>query len=238
LTLMPASRSSPLPAEPVRIKLSDQESVSGLLQIPRTVTACYVLGHGAGAGMKHHFMAGVADGLADRGIGTLRFQFPFMERGSKNPDRPEAAHNAIRAAVRTASDLAPRLPLFAGGKSFGGRMTSLAQADAPLPGVVGLIFIGFPLHGIGKPSTLRAAHLSQIGVPMLFLQGSRDALAELPLLVPTIERLRPLATLSVLEHADHSFHVPVRFGRTDLEVMVAMLDVVARWTHMSIEGDL
>src|SRR5213080_509481 len=162
--------------EPLSIELADGASVSGLLQAPRGAKACYVLAHGAGAGMTHHFMAAVATGLAARGIATLRYQFLYMERGSKRPDPPKLAHTAVRAAVAEAAKRLPRLPLIAGGKSFGGRMTSQAQAAAPLPGVCGLAFLGFPLHPANQPSRERGAHLLDIQVPMLFLQGTRDAL--------------------------------------------------------------
>ena len=187
------------------------------------------MAHGAGAGMMHQFMTSVAEGLADRNIATLRYQFPYMEHGSKRPDRPDVARSAVRAAVQCASNLAPRVPLLAGGKSFGGRMTSQAQAENPLPGVIGLIFLGFPLHPAGKPSDERAEHLTAIRVPMLFLQGTRDTLASTDLLVRLIDRLEGRATLSVVENADHSFHVPARSGKSDLEVMYEILDVMAVW---------
>jgi predicted alpha/beta-hydrolase family hydrolase len=175
-------------------------------------------------------MAAVAEGLADRGVASLRYQFPYMEKGSKRPDRPALAHATVRAAIATAARLAPSLPLFAGGKSFGGRMTSQAQAETPLPGVRGLVFLGFPLHPANKPSDARARHLSEIGIPMLFLQGTRDALAEMPLLVAAVHRLGDGATLRAIEDADHSFHVPARGGRTDAEVLRRLLDILAAWT--------
>ena len=218
-----------MPHRSIRIALDQDRSVSGLLQMPTNATACTVLAHGAGAGMTHPFMAAVSAGLSDRRIATLRFQFPSMEAGSRRPDRPAVAQVAVRAAIQAATALAPDLPLFAGGKSFGGRMTSQAQALDPLPGVVGLIFLGFPLHPQRKPSTARAAHLGEIAIPMLFLQGSRDGLAELPLLGEFTRPLGRLATLSVVEHADHGFHVPARSGLTDVQVMSKMLDVVADW---------
>jgi uncharacterized protein len=167
----------------------DDTSVSGLLQTPQGARACYVLAHGAGAGMSHPFMSAVADGLADRGIATLRYQFPYMEHGSKRPDAPRLAQATVRAAVLEASRLAPELPLVAGGKSFGGRMTSQAQAASPLPRVHGLVFLGFPLHPSGRPSDERAAHLFQIDIPMLFLQGTRDALADIHLMQGLVQRL-------------------------------------------------
>jgi predicted alpha/beta-hydrolase family hydrolase len=189
------------------------------------------MAHGAGAGMNHAFMAAVAEELAQRGIATLRYQFPYMERGSKRPDSPKVAHAAVRAAVAEAGRLVPGLPLVAGGKSFGGRMTSQAQAASPLPGVRGLAFLGFPLHPAGKPSDDRAAHLLEVRMPMLFLQGTRDELADLRLLRPVIDRLGERATLELLEDADHSFHVPARTGRKDAEVRAGMLDAFAQWTR-------
>lgn len=191
--------------------------------------ACFVFGHGAGAGMTHPFMKEVAVGLAERDIATLRYQFPYMEKGSKRPDPPAIAHAAVRAAVAEANRRFPGLPLIAGGKSFGGRMTSQAQAKTPLDGVRGLAFFGFPLHPAGKPSSERAAHLADIHIPMLFLQGTRDKLAELDLLRPIVKRLGPLARLDLVEGADHSFHVPARSGRNDREVMAEILDVFADW---------
>jgi predicted alpha/beta-hydrolase family hydrolase len=189
------------------------------------------MAHGAGAGMTHAFMAAVADGLGQRRVATLRYQFPYMEQGSKRPDRPALAQATVRAAVGVAARLAPSLPLFAGGKSFGGRMTSQAQADTPLPRVRGLVFLGFPLHPANKPSDDRALHLSRVQIPMLFLQGTRDSLADMPLLVAVIERLGKTATLMAIEGADHSFHVPVRSGRTDTHVLAEMLDALVAWTE-------
>ena len=204
-------------------------SVSALLLTPPESRACYVLAHGAGAGMTHPFMGAVAQGLADRGVATLRYQFPYMERGSRRPDTPRFAHAAVRAACTEAAQRLPDMPLFAGGKSFGGRMTSQAQAGSPLPGVRGLVFLGFPLHPAGKPSDERAAHLAEVDVPMLFLQGSRDELASLELLRPLVKRLGARAMLHVFDDADHSFHVPARSGRKDAEVLGEALDVVAAW---------
>jgi hypothetical protein len=215
-------------AQPLRIPVGDQ-TVSALLQLPDNPRACLVLAHGAGAGMTHRFMAAVADGLAARGIGTLRYQFPYMERGSKRTDPPAVAHATVRAGVAEAARLLPGVPLFAGGKSFGGRMTSQAQAEAPLPGVRGLVFVGFPLHPAGKPSIERAAHLADVAVPMLFLQGSRDDLASLDLLKPVIDQLRSRPRLAVFEHADHSFHVPARSGRKDKDVMQELIDTTVAW---------
>ena len=187
------------------------------------------MGHGAGAGMAHPFMAAVARGLAERGIATLRYQFPYMERGSKRPDIPKVAHAAVRAACAEAARRCPTLPLFAGGKSFGGRMSSQAQAIEPIPGVHGLIFFGFPLHPAGKPSDERAAHLANVRVPMLFLQGTRDELADLALLRPVVATLGERATLATFDDADHSLHVPARSGRSDAEVLAAALDRCAAW---------
>jgi uncharacterized protein len=216
-------------AERVTIQVDEARAVSGLLQTPGGAFACYVMAHGAGAGMTHSFMAAVADGLSERGVGTLRFQFPYMESGSKRPDRPALAQATVRAAVAAAVRLVPGLPLFAGGKSFGGRMTSQAQAEGPLQGVRGLVFLGFPLHPANKPSDERAQHLAAVRVPMLFLQGTRDALADTKLLVPMIEALGAGATLKLIEDADHSFHVPVRSGRTDDQALSQILDAAAFW---------
>ncbi len=203
--------------------------VSGLLQAPARPRACYVLAHGAGAGMAHPFMAAAAAGLAARGIATLRYQFPYMEAGGKRPDPPKVAQAAVRAAVAAAARALPNLPLFAGGKSFGGRMTSQAQAAAPLDGVRGLVFLGFPLHPAGKPSHARGEHLFAVDVPMLFLQGTRDALAALDELEPLCRQLGRRATLRLFPDADHSFHVPARSGRTDAQVRDEMLDALAGW---------
>lgn len=216
-------------SESVIIRLNEDRSVSGLLLMPSRPSACLVLAHGAGAGMTHAFMASVAACFADRGIATLRYQFPYMEEGSRRPDRPELAQATVRAATDAAASMAPGLPLFAGGKSFGGRMTSQAQATEPLRGVCGLVFFGFPLHPAGKPSVTRATHLSAINVPMLFIQGARDALASADLLGPVLERLGPSATLWMAADADHSLHVPVRSGRTDEQVLHDALDVAAAW---------
>ncbi len=211
------------------IEVDEAHAVSGLLQLPRRAAACYVMAHSAGAGMTHSFMGAVAAGLSERGFATLRYQFPFMERGSKRPDKPPLAHAAVRAAVTAAARLAPSLPLIAGGKSFGGRMTSQAQAEAPLPHVRGLVFFGFPLHPAGKPSDTRAQHLSQVKIPMLFLQGTGDALADMKLLAPAVAKLGEQATLMRIEGADHSFHVPVRSGTTDAKALAEALDALVSW---------
>src|SRR5690242_3037189 len=192
-----------MPCRSVKIEVAGAGQVSGILMMPEQAFACLVLAHGAGAGMQHPFMAAVAAGLSARGMATLRYQFPYMERGSKRPDAPPVAHAAVRAAVAAAAELAPRVPLLAGGKSFGGRMTSQAQAENPLPDVAGLAFLGFPLHPAGKPATGRAQHLSAISIPMLFLQGTRDALAERELLAATAARV-PSARLHFVADADHS----------------------------------
>jgi len=216
-------------AQPLRIEIAPASSVSALLIDPPQARACYVFAHGAGAGMSHASMEAIATGLAERGIATLRYQFPYMEKASKRPDSPAVAHAAVRAAVREAARCCPKLPLIAGGKSFGGRMTSQAQAIDALPDVRGLAFLGFPLHPAGKPSSDLAKHLGDIQIPMLFLQGTRDALAERELLEPVIKRLGKLATLHLVKEADHSFHVLARSGRNDREVMSEVLDAFARW---------
>ncbi|MBN8940925.1 MAG: dienelactone hydrolase family protein [Rhizobiales bacterium] len=216
-------------AQSITISIDDSQAISGLWQRPDMARALLVLAHGAGAGMAHKSMAALAEGLAARGVATLRYQFPYMERGSKRPDSPPVAHAAVRAAVAEAGRRAPDLPLFAGGRSFGGRMTSQAQALSPLPGVRGLVFFAFPLHPAGKPSTDRAAHLSEIALPMLFLQGTHDALAEIDLLRPTVAGLGSRATLALFDDADHSFHVPARTGRKDADVLAALLDATADW---------
>lgn len=215
----------------VAIRVDDGQSVSGLWIAPAGLQAAFVFGHGAGAGMAHPFMAAFAHGLAGRGIATLRYQFPYMERGSKRVDSPALAQATVRAAVDAAARLAPGVPLLAGGKSFGGRMSSQAQAAAPLPGVRGLVFVGFPLHPAKKPATERADHLSKVGCPMLFLQGTRDELAEWPLITALVQQLGERATLAAFDEADHSFHVPARSGRNDAQVREAMLDATAAWAR-------
>ncbi|MBC5767833.1 alpha/beta hydrolase family protein [Ramlibacter albus] len=214
---------------PIRIPLASGQSVSGLLCTPESPSACFVFAHGAGAGMGHAFMASLANALAERGVATLRFQFPFMEEGSKRPDPPAVAQAAVRAAAAEAAQRLPGVPLFAGGKSFGGRMSSQAQAQGGIDGVRGLIFVGFPLHPSGKPATSRAEHLAQVSVPMLFLQGTRDALAELELIEQVTSGLGDRATLVVIDGADHAFHVLARSGRTDADVIAQLADECARW---------
>jgi predicted alpha/beta-hydrolase family hydrolase len=217
--------------DPQRLKLQvgSANAVSALLLRPSGAQACFVFAHGAGAGMTHEFMELVATGLCDRGIATLRYQFPYMETGSKRPDTPAIAHAAVRAAVAEAARCCPGLALFAGGKSFGGRMTSQAQAVAPLADVHGLAFLGFPLHPAGKPSDTRAKHLSDVHVPMLFVQGTRDRLAELQLLEPLVKRLGTSASLHLVQEADHSFHVLARSGRNDRDVMSEVVATLSAW---------
>jgi len=222
--------------EALRLVVDESTQVSALLHLPPDARVCYVLAHGAGAGMTHPFMAAVADGLAQRAIATLRYQFAYMERGSKRPDAPPLAHAVVRAACAEAARKFPQIALVAGGKSFGGRMTSQAQSSAPLPGVRGLVFLGFPLHPAKQPSDTRAAHLAKVDVPMLFLQGTRDELADMDLLRPLTERLAPRATLVEFEHADHSFHVPARSGRKDAQVLDELLDAIARWCGRLLES--
>ena len=222
--------------KPVTIAVSDTIRVSGLLLTPSRARACYVVAHGAGAGMTHPFMAAVAAELGERGIATLRYQFPYMEQGGKRPDPPRLAHSAVRAAVAEATRLLPRTPLIAGGKSFGGRMTSQAQAGEPLAGVHGLAFLGFPLHPPGKPGIERADHLVDVRIPMLFLQGTRDEFADLTLLKPLAKRLGKRATLHLIDDANHSFKVPAKTGRKDAEVRAELADTIAGWTAQVIDS--
>jgi len=204
--------------------------VSGLLLRPADARLLYVLAHGAGAGMRHPFLESLAQRLADRSVATLRYQFPYMERRASRPDPPAVAAATVRAAVAEAARVAPGLPLVAGGKSFGGRMTSTAQAEDPLSGVRGLVFLGFPLHPPGRPGDKRAEHLAQVRIPMLFLQGDRDEFADLNLLKPVVKRLGAGATLYLVEGGDHSFHVLKRSGRTDADVMSELVDAIVKWT--------
>jgi len=203
--------------------------VSGLLLRPPDARWLYVFAHGAGAGMRHRFMSALAEALAERGVATLRYQFPYSEAGGRRPDPPGVLQATVRAAVTTAATVAPGLPLLAGGKSLGGRMTSSAAAKTALPGVRGLVFVGFPLHAPGRSGTERAEHLEQVGVPMLFLQGTRDALADLELMRAVCARLGARATLHVVEGGDHSFAVLKRSGRSDAEVVRELADTIARW---------
>lgn len=218
-----------MPAKPISIRIDAASEVSALMDMPRDANALLVLAHGAGAGMTHRHMAATAEGLATRGIAVLRFNFPYMEKGSKRPDSPAVAHAAIRAAVARARKLAGDLPVFAGGRSFGGRMTSQAQTEEALPGVRGLVLFAWPLHPSGRPGTDRAEHLSKVELPMLFLQGTADTLAEANLLKPVVAGLGKRAKLHLVEHADHSFHVPARTGRKDAAVLDEILDVARDW---------
>ncbi len=204
--------------------------VSALLLRPEDARLLYIFGHGAGAGMQHRFMDAASARLAGHRIATLRYQFPYMEAGSRRPDTRGTLLATVRAAVAAAAEAAPDLPLIAGGKSMGGRMTSLAVAEAPLPGVRGLVFFGFPLHPAGRPSIERADHLAKVGLPMLFLQGDRDKLAELDLLRPICARLGERTSLHVVLGADHSFHMLKRFGRTDGEVLDELAHTLADWS--------
>jgi predicted alpha/beta-hydrolase family hydrolase len=204
--------------------------VGGLLMHPPGAACLLVFAHGAGAGMRHAFMDAAAAALAHRCVATLRFEFPYMHKGSRRPDPPAVLHATVRAAVQKAAATAPGLPLFAGGKSMGGRMTSLAAADQPLPDVRGLVFFGFPLHAAGSPSSARGAHLARVTVPMLFLQGTRDKLADLDLLRPLLHGV-PRATLEIVEGADHSFHVPKSSGRTDAGTLADIAAKIAGWTE-------
>jgi uncharacterized protein len=216
-------------AEPVTIDVDPSTRVSGLLQRPGRELACFVFAHGAGAGMQHPFMTAVANDLEALGIATLRYQFPYMERRSKRPDPPAICQATVRAAVAEAAQRMPGTKLIAGGKSFGARMTSQAQAAAALQGVSGLAFLGFPLHPPKQPADTRAEHLAAVQIPMLFMQGTRDEFAQLDLLRPLIQRLGARATLNLIEDADHSFHVPARSGRTDAQVRTAALEVLGAW---------
>ena len=220
--------------KPLRISIDATSAVSALLRLPKAPIACYVLAHGAGAGMTHWFLQAVSDGLAERQIATLRYQFPYVERGSKRPDAPTVAHAAVRAACMAAGAVTG-LPLVAGGKSFGGRMTSQAQALSPLPAVAGLAFLGFPLHAPDKASNERAKHLSDVRVPMLFIQGTRDKLAEYSRMTQLVAELGPKSVLLTIDHADHSFDVLLRSGRKPDEVMAELLDGLAAWIGRTVK---
>ena len=213
----------------VEIDVTVAMRVSGILLHPPQAKACLIVAHGAGAGMLHPFMVDLANDLAALRIATLRYQFPYMERRSKRPDPPALCHATVRAAVAAARKLLPTLPLIAGGKSFGGRMTSQAQAADPLPEVQGLVFLGFPLHPPNQPSASRGEHLSKVQVPMLFLQGANDAFAELALLKPLVDQLGERATLLLLANADHSFHVPARSRFTDSQINDDMINALSGW---------
>lgn len=215
-------------AQRFTLEVSPEQSVAALFCLPDTAQSCLVLGHGAGAGMEHPSMLALADALAEQRVASLRYQFPYMERGSRRPDPPPLCHATVRAAVARARALLPETPLFAGGRSFGGRMTSQAQAIEPLTAVRGLVFFAFPLHPADEPSITRAAHLSKVAVPMLFLQGTKDKLAYAELLTSVVSKL-PGATLHTIADADHSFHVPARSGRTDAQVLQGASEYCAQW---------
>jgi predicted alpha/beta-hydrolase family hydrolase len=221
-------------AQHLSIAVGDAHRVSALSIVPPAARACYVFAHGAGAGMSHPFMHAIAMGLAAVDIATLRFQFPYMERGSRRPDPPALCHAAVRAAVAEASRLTPGRPLIAGGRSFGGRMSSQAQALAALPQVEGLAFLGFPLHPAAKPSAERAQHLFDIRVPMLFLQGDRDELATLSLLQSVVARLGDHATLHLIAGADHSYKVAAKTGRKAAQVTAELLQALQQWIGSTI----
>ena len=215
----------------MRFGVGDAGEVSTIFLRPSDAGCLLVLAHGAGAGMRHSFMEEMAEELAGAKVATLRFNFPYMEQRRKVPDRAPVPTEAVLAAVRAAAEAAPEVPLFAGGKSYGGRMTSQASAETSLPNVRGLVFFGFPLHPPDQPSTKRAEHLARVKLPMLFLQGTRDKLADLSLLRPICARLGSRATLHIIETADHSFHVLKSSGKTDAEVMRELARTVAEWTE-------
>ena len=219
------------PATELRVRVGETTGdVSALLVRPADARLLYVLAHGAGAGMRHPFLETISQRLAEREIATLRYQFPYMEQRARRPDPPPVAAAAVRAAVMEAARAAPGLPLLAGGKSFGGRMTSTAQAGEPLPGVRGLVFLGFPLHPPGRPGNERAEHLTQVQIPMLFLQGTRDDFADLKLLRPVVKRLGTRATLHLVDGGDHSFKVLKKSGRTEADVMTELVRAIVEWT--------
>jgi predicted alpha/beta-hydrolase family hydrolase len=224
-------------AEAVSFSVDPERRVSGLLVVPVDARAVYVLAHGAGAGMTHPFLAEMAEALAERGIATLRYQFPYMEKGGRRPDSPAVAQATVRAAVAEAGRLAPHLPLVAGGKSFGGRMTSAAAAAEPLAGVVGIAFLGFPLHTPGKPGDERGDHLFEVTVPMLFVQGTRDEFAELALLESLVKRLGRRATIHLVDEANHSFRVPAKTGRRPADILGELADTLTGWFDAVVGGD-
>ncbi len=218
------------PATELRVRVGETTGdVSALLVRPADARLLYVLAHGAGAGMRHPFLETISQRLAEQEIATLRYQFPYMEQRARRPDPPAVAAAAVRAAVIEAARAAPGLPLLAGGKSFGGRMTSTAQAGEPLPGVRGLVFLGFPLHPPGRPGNERAEHLTQVQIPMLFLQGTRDDFADLKLLRPVVKRLGTRATLHLVDGGDHSFKVLKKSGRTEADVMTELVGAIVEW---------
>jgi predicted alpha/beta-hydrolase family hydrolase len=214
----------------LRIPVSESVGeVSGLLLRPDTAKVLLLLAHGAGAGMRHNFMESLSATLGERGVATLRYQFPYMEKESKRPDAEGVLTDTVRAAVTATEQLAGDLPLFAGGKSMGGRMTSVAAAKKPLPNVRGLVFFGFPLHAAGKPSDERGRHLMELQTPMLFLQGSRDTLSDLTLLRRLCARIGKRAELFLIEGGDHSFHMLKSGGRSDTQVRQEIADKTANW---------
>ena len=219
----------PVTTSPLVVRIDDDSSVSGLLTVPDSPSAAFVFAHGAGAGMNHSFMRAFAERLAEEGVAVVRYQFPFVERNSRRPDTPPVARAAVRAAAAEARRCLPDVPLFAGGKSFGGRMSSQAEAEAHLQGVRGLVFVGFPLHPAGKPGTARADHLAALDLPMLFLQGDRDELADMILLRGVVEALGARATLKVFDGADHSFHVRASSGTTDTAVLAELVLRTVEW---------
>ncbi len=224
-------------ATDLQLHVSDEiGQVSALLLRPSDSWLLYVLAHGAGAGMRHRFLESISLALAQRGIGTLRYQFPYMEAGRRRPDPPPVAQATVRAAAEKAAEVAPGLPLVAGGKSFGGRMTSAAAAASPLAGVKGLVFLGFPLHPPGQPGTSRADHLDRVDVPMLFLQGTRDEFARVDLITDVSEELEPNATLHLVDDGDHSFGVPKRSGRSPVEVLTELTDTIEQWSRALVAG--
>jgi predicted alpha/beta-hydrolase family hydrolase len=224
-------------ATDLQVNISDEiGQVSALLRVPQDAWLLYVLAHGAGAGMRHRFLESVSAALADRGIATLRYQFPYMEAGGRRPDPPRVLQATVRSAIAKAAEVAPGLPLIAGGKSLGGRMTSAAAAAAPIPGVRGLVFLGFPLHPPGQPGTSRADHLDRVDIPMLFLQGTRDEFARLDLITDVCEGLEPNATLHLVDEGDHSFGVLKRSGRTPAEVLSEITGTIEQWSRALVAG--
>jgi uncharacterized protein len=225
-------------ATELQLDLSDDLGpVSALLLRPADAWLLYVLAHGAGAGMRHPFLESVSAALAARGVASFRYQFPYLEAGRRRPDPPQVLEATVRAAVAKAGSVAPKLPMIAGGKSLGGRMTSGAAASKPLDGVIGLVFLGFPLHAPGQPGTRRAEHLQRVDVPMLFLQGTRDEFARLDLITEVCQDLGPRTSLHLLDGANHSFAVPKRSGRTPAQVTDELADATARWAR-SLAGDM
>jgi hypothetical protein len=215
-------------AEPVKIPVDGTEGVSGLWQAAPRAKACFVLAHGAGAGMHHPFLESMVAQLTSLRIESLRYQFFYMDRGSKRPDPPKLCHAVVRAAIAEAARRT-QVPLIAGGRSFGGRMTSQTQAENPLPGVRGLAFLAFPLHPAKRPAVDRAQHLFAVHIPMLFLQGTRDELAEIQLLQPLLAKLGNNITSKLIDAADHSFHVPARSGRNDASVLTELATTLSDW---------